>query len=231
MNLKDTARRTASLSTLHAAIGDELKASKKELDAGLRTAKADSGTQKISIDLDGQDIGTASLVQPSPAAVVTDDEKFKAWVIGQGQRFESEVQREVKVVTTVRKAFVDLLLKEMTAAGVAQWADPETGEIYAVPGVEMQGRASYTRVTVPDAGKAAIAQAWREGRLASVMPAIAPAAIESGDGSDGEAAKLRARIAELEKRDAWLSALEAAGVDNWEGFDVAREVLDGGDPR
>lgn len=28
----------------------------------------------------------------------------------------------------------------------------------------------------------------------------------------------------------WLAALEAAGVDNWEGYDVAVRVLDGGDP-
>lgn len=27
-------------------------------------------------------------------------------------------------------------------------------------------------------------------------------------------------------RDAWLSALEAAGVDNWDGFDVAKDILE-----
>jgi hypothetical protein len=228
MTLKDIGRRTATLDTLHKAIGEELKAAKAELDAGLRAAKADTGTQKISIDLDGQDIGTATLVQPTAAATVTDEEAFTAWVIGQGERFASEITREVKVVTTVRKAFVDLLLKQMTAAGVAQWADPETGEIHDVPGVEMQGRAAYMRVTIPADGKAAIGQAWRDGRLTDVLPAIAPAAIEPGD---TDTAKLQARIAQLEKRDAWLSALEAAGVDNWEGFDVARDVLNGGDPR
>jgi hypothetical protein len=99
--------------------------------------------------------------------------------------------------------------------------------IHEVPGVEMQGRAAYTRMTIPDAGKAAIAQAWREGRLAAVAPAVAPAAIEPGK-DDGEAEKLRARVAELEKRDAWLSALEAAGVDNWEGWDHAVELYNGG---
>lgn len=26
------------------------------------------------------------------------------------------------------------------------------------------------------------------------------------------------------ERDAWLSCLEAAGVDNWEGWDYAREM-------
>lgn len=167
MDLKDTGRRTAFLSTLHAAIGEELKTSKKELDEGLRAAKAESGTQKITIDLNGQDSGTASLVQPKPAAVITDDEKFKAWVIGQGKRFASEIER--KWVTEVRKSFVDALLKQMTAAGVAQWADPETGEIHDVPGVEMQGRAAYTRVTVPDAVKQAIGEMLRNGQLAHLV--------------------------------------------------------------
>lgn len=228
MNLKDTARTTAVFDTLHKAIGDELKTWKQELEAGLKAAKQDTGAQKIGIELDGQDIGTVSLIQPKPAAVITDEEKFTAWVIGQGERFATEVQREVKVTTTVRKAFVDLLLKEMTAAGVARWCDKETGELYDVPGVEMQGRAAYTRMALPGEGKTAIAQAWQEGRLADVLPSLTPAAIESGDGGDGESVKLRARIAELEARDAWLSALEAAGVDNWEGWDHAVELSEGG---
>lgn len=231
MSLKDIGRRTAALDTLHKAIGDELKAAKKDLDEGLRAAKADTGTQKIGIDIDGQDVGTATLVQPNASATVTDEDAFTAWVIGQGERFASEITREVKVITTIRKAFVDLLLKEMTAAGVAQWADPETGEIYDVPGVTMQGRAAYVRVTVPADGKAAFGQAWRDGRLADVLPgiapaAIAPAAIESGD---GEAEELRGKVADLEKRLEWLNALEAAGVDNWSGIDVANEMYNGGE--
>lgn len=36
----------------------------------------------------------------------------------------------------------------------------------------------------------------------------------------------REQYDELLERDAWLSALEDAGVDNWEGYDFAREVYD-----
>lgn len=228
MSLKDTARTVAALDTLHKAIGEHLKTGKQELEAGLNAAKAETGTQKISISLDddGPDIGTVSLVQPKAAAAVSDTDAFTAWVV---ENFATEVER--KFVTTVKPGFQKKILDQLTAAGVTDWADPETGVIHEVPGVSMTGRAAYTRMTITDVGKAAIPQAWREGRLASVMPAIAPAAIEPGGGGDGEAAKLRARIAELEERDAWLSALEAAGVDNWEGFDVAREVLGGGDAR
>ena len=165
MSLKDTAARAAVLDTLHKAIGDELKAAKRELEEGLRAAKAETGTQKIAVSLDEQqDIGTASLVQPAAAAVVADIEKYKAWVM---DHYASEIER--KFITEVRAAFTARLLKEMTAAGVAQWADPTTGELHDVPGVEMQGRAAYTRLTIPDAGKQAIGQAWQAGELTHLV--------------------------------------------------------------
>lgn len=223
MSLKDIATRAAVLSTLHDAIGDQLKDAKKELEAGLRTAKEETGTQKISVSLDeGQDIGTVSLVQPKAAAAVTDAEKFTAWVI---EHFATEVER--KFVTTVKPGFQKKLLAEITAAGVAEWADPENGVIHEVPGVALQGRSAYTRMTMPDEGKAAVAQAWREGRLGGAVPAaLNPGTSASTPGDDS--AKLQERILELEKRVAWLDALEAAGVDNWQGIDVARELRNGG---
>lgn len=39
--------------------------------------------------------------------------------------------------------------------------------------------------------------------------------------------QLRARVAELEEDAAFLRALEAAGVDNWEGYDGACEIANG----
>lgn len=225
MSLKDIAARAAVLSTLHDAIGDELKTAKKELEAGLKAAKAETGTQKISVSLDeGPDVGTISLVQPKAAAAVTDSAQFTAWVRA---NFATEIEQ--KFVAAVKPGFQKKLLDQITAAGVTEWADPETGVIHEVPGVVMQGRAAYTRMTIPDVGKAAIAEAWREGRLAdAVPPALAPTPADGGR-HDGEAEKLRKRVAELEGRDAWLSALEAAGVDNWQGIDVAHEMLDGSD--
>ena len=162
MNLKDIATRTAVLSALAEAIDKELKDAKRELQEGLKAAKTETGTQKISIALeDGQDIGSVSLVQPKAAAAVTDPEKFLAWV---REVRPSEVA--TRLVTEVRPAWQALVLKEIAAAGVAQWADPTNGLIHDVPGVELQGRAAYTRMTVPDAGKEAIAEAWRNGQLA-----------------------------------------------------------------
>jgi hypothetical protein len=221
MSLKDIAARATVLSTLHDAIGAELKAAKKELEAGLRAAKKETGTQKIGVNLgEGPDVGTVSLVQPNAAAAVTDANAFTKWVM---ENFGTEIER--KFVTVVKPGFQKKILDDITAAGVVEWADSATGVIHEVPGVTMQGRAAYTRMTVPDMGKAAIAQAWREGRLSdTVRPALAPAAADGGD-----AEKLRKRLAELEKRDEWLSCLEAAGVDNWSGMEHAISLRDGGE--
>jgi hypothetical protein len=164
MNLKDIAARTAVLSALAEAIDKELKDAKKELQEGLKAAKAESGTQKIGIALaEGEDIGSVSLVQPKAAAAITDPDKFLAWV-----REVRPTEVSVRLVTEVRPAWQSLVLKQITAAGTTEWADPENGVIHTVPGVELQGRAAYTRMTVPDAGKEAIAQAWRTGQLAGL---------------------------------------------------------------
>ena len=38
--------------------------------------------------------------------------------------------------------------------------------------------------------------------------------------------KMKEEYIELSKRDQWLTALEAAGVDNWDGIDYAVEILE-----
>jgi len=38
--------------------------------------------------------------------------------------------------------------------------------------------------------------------------------------------KLQDKNAKLEERSNWLSCLEAAGVDNWEGYDIAQDIRD-----
>lgn len=40
----------------------------------------------------------------------------------------------------------------------------------------------------------------------------------------GEELISRAELAQLKQREEWLSALEAAGVDNWDGFDEANSI-------
>lgn len=162
MTLKDAATRAAILTALAEAIGDELKTAKAELQAELKAAKENTGTQQVGVSLpDGQDVGKVSLVQPKAVAAVVDEKAFREWA--RSVRPGEVVSR---VVTEVRPAWAALVLKEITAAGTARWCDPETGELHDVPGVQIQGRAAYTRMTLPDSGREEIAQAWRNGRLA-----------------------------------------------------------------
>ncbi len=161
MSLKDAATRAAVLSALADAIGDELKTAKAELQAELKAAKQETGTQQVGVTLPGgQDVGKVSLVQPKAAAVIVDDKAFLEWV-----RSVRPGEVTSRVVTEVRPAWLSLVLKEITAVGAVQWCDKETGELHDVPGVEMQGRAAYTRMTLPDEGRMAIGEAWRAGAL------------------------------------------------------------------
>lgn len=161
MSLKEVARRAAILSALADAIGSELKTAKAELQTELKAAKEETGTQQVGVTLpSGEDVGKVSLVQPKATAVIVDEEAFREWA--RSVRPGEVVSR---VVTEVRAAWASLVLKEITAAGVVQWCDKDTGELHDVPGVEMQGRAAYTRMTLPDEGRAAIAAAWQAGEL------------------------------------------------------------------
>lgn len=179
MSLKDTATRMAVLTALADLIGDELKTAKAELQQELAAAKKETGTQKVSVSLpDGRDVGSATLVQPKATAQVIDPAAFLAWV-----RTVAKTEITSRIVTEVRPAWLDTVLKEMTAAGAARWCDRETGEVHDVPGVAIRGRSAYTRLTLPDEGREAIAEAWRSGALAGLaLPQItaAPEAAEAG---------------------------------------------------
>ncbi|MEU1494327.1 hypothetical protein ABZ456_29250 [Streptomyces sp. NPDC005776] len=163
MNLKDIAARTAILTTLHDAIGDELKTAKAELQKGLKAAKDETGTQQIGMSWNGTDIGKSTLVQPKASATITDPAAFLAWV-----REVRPTEVSVRLTTEVRPAWQTLLLKELTATGRPEWADPENGVIHEVPGVAMQGRAAYTRMTVPDEARTAITAAWSHPALPQI---------------------------------------------------------------
>lgn len=171
MSLKDTATKVAVLDALAANIAKELKTAKSELQDGLRAAKAETGTQQIAVDLNGTDIGKATLVQPKAAAAVVDETALLAWV-----RTVAPTEITTRLVTEIRPAWLDVLLKQITATGTTEWADPETGVIHDVPGIEMRGRTAYTRLTVPEAGKAAIGEAWRSGALLPMVLPELPAA-------------------------------------------------------
>lgn len=165
MSLKEAAAREAYLKTLLDVVGDAYKAARTETREALEAADRETGTRQVAVSLpDGPDIATVSLSSGSAEARVVDEDVFTAWVLA---NFGSEIER--KFVTTVRKAFTDRLLKELTAAGGTEWPDPETGVIYEVPGVEIAGtRARTHNVRFKKDGRGEVMRAWREGRLANV---------------------------------------------------------------
>lgn len=211
-NLRELALEEATLKALADVVTERLKAIRAETQSGLDKADEETGTRQIVAKLpDGTSIATLSLTDPKPEAKVTDAEAFQAWVM---ETYPDEIAR--RFVAEVRPAFADKVLGEMTAAGVARFVDTETGELYDVPGVEVKATRSRNHaLRFKPEGREAVAKAWASGELP--LPGVTPPAIQPGGGED----KLLARLAELEERDAWLSALEAAGVDNWEGWDQA----------
>lgn len=149
------------------------------------------GTTKTDATLpDGTKVGSVSRQGGERAAQVVDAEAFRVWV---RDHYPSEHVVEVipaQVVTTVRPGFSGKVLAEATAAGVARYVDPATGEVHDVPGVEIRPsrapshRLNYTRGSKaqPTGGKDLVAAAWRAGALAPlILPALAPAPPPSED--------------------------------------------------
>lgn len=153
MTLADLALREAALKTLADVIGDELKTVKAEMTAELAASGA---TQAAALLPDGTKVGTSSLSVPKPTARVVDEAAFTGWVAEHAP---------AETVVTVREAYRKSLLAKLAAAGAAEVADPDTGEITPVRGVQITvGERTHT-VRLSDDGAARIAAAWRDGQL------------------------------------------------------------------
>lgn len=177
MSLKDAAAKEAYLKTLLDAVDGAYKATRAEVQELLDEAARETGTQKLGVTLpDGTQVATVSLSSGSAEARVTDQDAFTAWV---RTEFPSEVERQF--VTTVRAAFTARVLKELTAAGGTEWADPETGVIHDVPGVQIApSRARGHSVRFGKTGRDDVMAAWRNGLLATVaLPELTAGAEEA----------------------------------------------------
>lgn len=218
MNLQEMALEEASLKALADTVMDRLKVVKAEMQDALTAG----GIGQVDASLpDGTKVATVSRTTSKATVAITDPDAFLAWV-----RNNSPQNIVSRLVTEVRPAYATALLAEMTASGAAEVADQETGVVAEVPGVEFRPAVSTSHSVRPTKnGRELIAEAWRTGVLAHLpLPHIA-AAVPAVDQADEE---LRARLAELEKRDALLSAMEAAGVDNWQGMELVPELLGAG---
>ncbi|MFF2922754.1 hypothetical protein ACFVTP_10175 [Streptomyces celluloflavus] len=172
--------REAVLKALLDQVEDAYETARTDVQAMLDEQQRLSGGTKFDACLpDGTKVGDVGLTGGEPAAKVTDERAFADWA---RERFPSEAV--TKLVKTVQPRFVKLLLDQMTAAGVAQILDEETGEVLDVPGVEIKAtrrrshsmRFTRKSKTRPKDGRALVADAWRVGVLAPiVLPALAPA--------------------------------------------------------
>lgn len=159
MDMQQLALEEAALKTLADAVTDRLKAVR----ASMQEAMDSTGASRVEAMLpDGTKVATISATSPKPTAQVVDGDLFLKWV-----REHSSENFIARVVTEVRPAYRTALLAEMTAAGTAQWANRETGEVLDVPGVEIKAtRSRGHSVRLVDGGREAIARAWSTGQLA-----------------------------------------------------------------
>lgn len=169
MNLKEAAAREAALKTLLDTVKDAYDDARKVTRAALEAADKETGVRQVAVALPGgPDIATVSLSSGEAGAKVVDEEAFTAWV-----RDHHATELDRKFITTVRQAFADRLLKEVTAIGTGEWAD-ENGVLQKVPGVEMApARARTHSVRFKKDGRQQVMQALREGQLiAAVLPEL-----------------------------------------------------------
>ncbi|MFB7461685.1 hypothetical protein [Streptomyces sp. NPDC056188] len=184
--VRDAVTRQAVLGALLDQVKDAYNDARRDAHTLLEQQHKATGTTKTDATLpDGTKVGSVSRQGGERAAQVTDEDVFTAWV---RDNYPSEhVVRIIpaRVEVTVQPGFAGKVLAEATAAGTAQYADPVTGVLHDVPGVEIRPskaashRMTYTRGSKSQArtGRELVAAAWRSGALAAhVLPALAPAA-------------------------------------------------------
>ncbi|MEZ0066736.1 hypothetical protein ABIA32_002748 [Streptacidiphilus sp. MAP12-20] len=179
-SLPDAVTREAVLKTLLDVIDTEYKTVRIEVQQLLDEAAASSGLNGADAKLpDGTKVAKVSISEPKPAAVVTNQVAFRDWV-----REHHAHQLHSQLVVEVRPAFATALLGEITAAGVPEWCDRETGEVHTVPGVEIKAtRARSHSVRFEKSGRADVAAAWRAGQLADLVTLALPTG-PAGDGAE-----------------------------------------------
>lgn len=172
MSLKDAAAAEAYLKTLLDVVTAAYKTQRSKVQELLDASSRESGTDRVAVNLpDGTKVATVSLTKGSAEASVVDEQAFRAWVM---EHYDSEIER--RFVAEVRGAFRTKMLAQMTAAGSAEWADPETGVIHEVPGVAIRpARARGHSVRMTQTGPSDVMHAWRTGQLASTaLPQLMP---------------------------------------------------------
>ncbi|MES9554811.1 MULTISPECIES: hypothetical protein [unclassified Streptomyces] len=127
---------------------------------------------------------TVTRVGGEAEAQVTDRNAFHAWVRDTYPDHWSFKVVPARTVTVVDDAFTDRVLSAVTAASLAEYADPETGVVHDVPGVAIRPtrkaywRYLFTRASKrqPLDGREVAAQAIAAGLISTDAPPALPAA-------------------------------------------------------
>lgn len=180
-DVKAATTREAVLKALLEEVKEAYEGARTDVQHLLDRQEQATGARQFAAALpDGTKVGTVSLTGGERAAQIVDEDAFTAWA-----REAYPAEAVTRIVKTVRATFTARVLDEMTAAGAARIADPDTGELHDVPGVEIRPsrarshsvRFSRKSKTNPRDGRELVGEAWRSGELAAlVLPALAPAA-------------------------------------------------------
>ncbi|MGW1405055.1 hypothetical protein [Streptomyces sp. NPDC002403] len=127
---------------------------------------------------------TVTRVGGEAEAQVTDRDAFHAWVRDTYPDHWSFKVVPARTETVVDGAFADRVLSAVTAANVAEYADPATGVVHDVPGVAIRPtRSPYFRWLFSRAskrqpldGRELAAQAIQAGQISTESPPALPSA-------------------------------------------------------
>lgn len=170
MNLKEATLRAAVGKLLREKIDEADKAGRVNTLQQLIAAHDALGVKSVDVLLpDGAKVGTATLPTPKPGVAV-DESAFMDWVLA---------EHSGEVVQAVRESFRRAALARLKIVG-DDVVDKSTGEVVSWAKVRpaVENPTSFT-VRFTDDGRAAIEQAWQDGRL-NPLDYVSPNALPSG---------------------------------------------------
>lgn len=178
MSARDAALRAFALSVLGDLIQGENRAARAEVIAGLQAMLADTGADRIRINLpDGTEIASATLAKPKDRVEITDHAAWIAYVA-------AHHPAHVKVAYDFERGWLNHLVVED-----GDVIDPTTAAIVEfarhVPARDTTPSLRITPTRAPVPGKDLLMAAWRDGAL-SVTDLFNPAQLPTGERTNAQ---------------------------------------------
>lgn len=167
---KDVGLRLAALTALRDLVDAEVAILRAEMSAALLAVQEVTGADRIAVTLPGEDgperVASVSLVKEAEGIDI-DPARFLAW---------AQENAPDEIVRAVKEPFRRALLSHLVVAGDSV-VDKRTGMVVEFatprPAPAPSGRFMLRFEGGPDGyGRAAIAAAWREGRLSNIAAAL-----------------------------------------------------------